>query len=301
MTPTPESRGIVLMLLSIFFFTVNTLAVRALALSYPACDGWIVTLFRGIAGTLLVVVLYSRSGSLRLKSLFDRPRIMARGVLGTVGVVLYYLTILELGATRAVVINLTYPIFAALFARVFLGEHLSTRQLTWIITGFAGLLIFLSPKCLESGPGLYDLLAILGAGTAAVVVVLIRSLHRSEHSSTIFASQAVYCVALAAPLTVGTPAPPPAALGLLFLAGLVVAGGQLAMTFAYRHLPVSRGASLQLLLPIATGIGAWFLFNETIGPVEIAGASLTLLATYKVHPRTSKTNQPTISNPTSRP
>lgn len=244
------------MLLSIAFFTVNTLAVRALAMTYPACDGWLVTLFRGLAGTAIVIGLYQRPGRLRLQSLWDRPKVMARGTLGALGVAIYYLTIIELGAARAVVLSLTYPIFAALLARVFLKDPLSTRQLGWIITGFAGLVVFLSPKTLSSGPGFYDLLAIFGALTAAAVVVLIRNLHQTEHGSTIFASQAVYCALLAAPITAGTSTPPLAAYLLLLLAGVIVAFGQLTMTFAYRHLEVSRGASLQLLLPVTTGLGA---------------------------------------------
>jgi drug/metabolite transporter (DMT)-like permease len=60
------------------------------------------------------------------------------------------------------------------------------------------------------------------------------------------------------------------------------------MTFAYRHLEVSKGASLQLLLPIATGIGAWIFFDETFGPIELLGAALTLLATLMINRRASK-------------
>jgi drug/metabolite transporter (DMT)-like permease len=278
------------MLISIVFFTVNTLAVRALALAIPACDGWVVTLFRGLAGTMVVVLLYSKAGQLRLKSLLDRPKVIARGILGAVGVSLYYITVIELGAARAVVINLTYPIFAAVLARVLLKESLSAKKLFWILSGFLGLMIFLAPKALDSGVGLYDILALVGAVMAAGVVVLIRKLHQSEHGSTIFASQAVYCAVLAAPITQGQPLTlPNTAILLLFAAGLIVAAGQLTMTFAYRHLEVSKGASLQLLLPIATGIGAWLFFGETFGAIELLGAALTLFATMMINRRASKT------------
>lgn len=291
MTSTSESRGIVLMLFSILFFTVNTLAVRAIALAHAGCDGWTVTLFRGIVGTAVVIALYSRSGQLRLKSLLDRPKVIVRGILGAVGVVFFYITIIKLGAARAVVINLTYPIFAALLARLFLKEALNAKKLFWIISGFVGLVIFLAPKALQTGLGPYDLIAILGALLAAAVVVLIRNLHQSEHGSTIFASQAVYCALLAIPMTFGTTGhltlP---STTLLLLAGLIVAAGQLTMTFAYRHLEVSKGASLQLLLPIATGLGAWIFFDETFGPIELSGAALTLIATVMVNPRTSKSS-----------
>lgn len=277
------------MLISIFFFTLNTLAVRALALAIPACDGWVITFFRGIAGTIVVLALYSKADQLRLRSMLDRPKVMARGLLGAIGVALYYITVIELGAARAVVINLTYPIFAAILARVFLKEALSTKKLFWISSGFLGLMIFLAPKALASGIGLYDLLALTGAVFAAGVVVLIRNLHQSEHGSTIFASQAIYCAFLAIPITQTLPFTlPTSAVLLIFGAGLIVAAGQLTMTFAYRHLEVSKGASLQLLLPIATGIGAWIFFDETFGPIELLGAALTLLATLMINRRASK-------------
>ena len=67
------------------------------------------------------------------------------------------------------------------------------------------------------------------------------------------------------------------------------------MTFAYRHLDVSKGSSLQMLLPIVTALGAWAFFNETLGPIEILGASLTLGATYMVNRQTSKTSPPVAS------
>jgi len=239
-----------------------------------------------------------------MASVWKRPKVIIRGLLGAIGVSFFYITIIELGAARAVVINLTYPIFAALLAAVFLKESLSVKKLFWIVTGFLGLVIFLAPKALHSGIGSYDLLAIAGAITAAAVVVLIRDLHKSEHGSTIFASQAVYCGILALPLTLTKEASwDLSASGFLFLtlAGFVVAAGQLTMTFAYRHLEVSKGASLQLLLPIATGIGAWIFFDETFGLIELLGAALTLIATMMINRRPSKssvkklTTQPTNS------
>lgn len=298
MNSISETRGIFLMMLSIIFFTVNTLAVRALALALPACGGWEVTLFRGIAGTMVVLAFYQRSGQLRIKSLIDRPKIIVRGLLGAIGVSFYYITVIELGAARAVVINLSYPIFAALLARAFLKEALSARKLFWILIGFIGLLIFLAPKSLGQGIGFYDVIAIV----AAAVVVLIRNLHQNEHGSTIFMSQAAYCVALAIPVThQSIPDFTLPAVSLMLLAGLIVAAGQLSMTFAYRHLEVSKGASMQLLLPIATGLGGWLLFGETLGLIELLGAALTLTATLMVHRQASKATAKTITPQPTKP
>lgn len=37
-----------------------------------------------------------------------------------------------------------------------------------------------------------------------------------------------------------------------------------------------------MLLPLATAVGGYWFFGETFHPLEIAGASLTLLATWRV-------------------
>ncbi len=301
MNPTSEKRGIILMLLSIIFFTANTLLVRALALWMPECTGWQVTLFRGLTGTAIVVALY-RKGGLRMRSLIDRPKIILRGILGASAIPLFYIAVIELGAARAIVINLTYPIFAALLAAIILKEELGMRKFCWILAGFAGLMIFLGPQAFATGLSVYDWMAIASSLIAAATVVVIRSLHRTEHGSTIFASQAVFCALLALPMTANEVIDVPVT-GVIFLiiAGVLVAVGQLTMTFAYRHLDVSKGSSMQMLLPIFTAAGAWYLFDERLGWIEFLGAALTLTATVMVNRRASKsplkmtTIQPTQS------
>ena len=51
---------------------------------------------------------------------------------------------------------------------------------------------------------------------------------------------------------------------------------------AYQFMSVSRGSSLQMLLPLATALGGYQFFGETFRPLEIAGAALTLIATWRV-------------------
>lgn len=102
-----ESKGIIQMLCSVVLFTVNTLLIRWLALSFSAVDGWQTTLFRGIAGIILVLLLFTGGRGLRLKHLWSRSPVIARGVLGAASIYLFYFSIIHLGAGRAVVLNLT--------------------------------------------------------------------------------------------------------------------------------------------------------------------------------------------------
>jgi drug/metabolite transporter (DMT)-like permease len=112
--------------------------------------------------------------------------------------------------------------------------------------------------------------------------VLIRRLRNDEHPSTIYASQAVCSLALATPLAGGLAVLPPLAWAGLAVAGVIVAGGQLVMTRAYQIVPVGKGSAMQMTLPLATSVGGFVFFGETFEPMEIAGAMVTLFATWRV-------------------
>ena len=286
-----ESAGIFQMLASVILFTANTLMIRWLALRFPEIDGWQITLFRGLAGMILVWILFTRGRGLQTSHLINKPLIVTRGVLGAVGIYLYYLSIIHLGAGRAVIINLTYPIFASIIAAILLKEILSKRKLIWIILAFCGLIIFLGDQSLSAGVSRYDLLALLGAVFAAGVVVLIRKLHDTEHTSTIYASQCAYGALLAIPFATPNLPTLPMDVGIwLLVAGCIVTFGQLSMTYAYRHLEVSTGASIQMLLPICTAVGGFFLFQEKFTLIELIGATIVILATWQVMQTRRKTS-----------
>jgi len=280
-------RSVMMMLCSVLLFSVNVLIIRGLALYAPVVDGWLATLFRGLVGLIVVTMLYARRG-LEWGNLIGRPLVVARGVLGAIGIVAYYITVVELGAARATVLNLTYPMFAAIIAAVWLREYLGARSIAWLAIGFGGLLIFLSEGAFATGVSGYDLVALVGALAAGYVVVVIRQLRHSEHPATIYASQCVFSVLVAL-----VPSSPGALdlgwmpLVVLSLAGVVVSFGQLFMTQAYREIPVSQGSAIQMLMPIVTAGGGYLIFGERFTPVELAGAAVTLVATWQIVQRRS--------------
>lgn len=282
MTSTPTTKtSVLLMLGSVVLFATNVLVVRSLSLHFPAADGWVASLFRGVVGLLVVAALFQGRG-LQFTHLFTKPLLIARGLLGGFGILAFYITVVHLGAGRSVIINLTYPMFGSLFAAFWLKEHLPARSWAWMLAGFTGLLIFLGID-FQEGMNFYDLLGIAGAIAAGIIVVLIRQLRHSEHTATIYSSQCFASAMFAAwPAVVPTLSLPGNAILLMVLAAAIVAIGQLAMTHAYRTLSVARGSSIQMLLPITTAIGGFFFFNERFSAIELLGAALTLLATWQI-------------------
>lgn len=278
----PDSRGLWLMLLSVFLFAANALLLRAVSLRLPDIGSWTALLYRGVIGMTMVAALYGFGRGLSPRALIASKLVVLRGVIGALSTAAFYLSIGQLGASRAVVISLTYPIFATLIAAWWLKERASRGALLWMLAALAGLALFLGGDASRTFSA-WDLLSLAGAAGAGVVVVMIRKLGKTEHAGTIYGSLCLFCIVLALPAS-GTAALhlPGLGHGLLVAAALVVGVSQLAMTNAYRSLPVSRGSSIQMLLPLVTAAGAWFLFDERFSPPELTGAALTLLATWRV-------------------
>lgn len=276
-----ERRGVWLAVLSVVLFAANVLMVRAVELRVPAANGWTATLIRGFSGLALMGVVF-RGRGLEPANLWRKPLVILRGWLGAAGILLFYLTIPELGAGRAVVINLTYPVFGAVFAAIWLRERLEPRQVGWMLLSLAGLAVLLAGDTRTRGIGRWEWVALAGAVVAGGAVVMIRLLRASEHASTIYASQCVWSGLAAMPVALGLTARLPAwAVGVLVVAGILVSAGQIALTESFQVLPVARGSAIQLLLPVLTCAGAWLCLGERFTWVELAGALVAVAATWR--------------------
>ncbi len=280
--PPAERRGIVLMLVSVVFFAANVLVLRAISLKVPAADGYVASVFRGWVGLAVVLGVY-RGRGFQPWRLVQRPLLLLRGMVGAAGILLFYVTIDHLGAGRAVILNLTYPVFGALMAAFCLGERVTARGVGWMLVALAGLGVFFADGLSGGGVTRYELLALVGAVVAGAAVVLIRLLIHEEHPSTIYGSQCIWSFLVALPLAGGNLSGLPGwvILGLI-VASIFVTAGQLALTRSFRDLSVAKGSSIQMLLPVATALGGAAFFGERYVWTEVAGALVTLGATWAV-------------------
>lgn len=272
--PAHHTRGVVTMLVSAAFFVGNILLVRALS-HVETVNIWLTTCTRFVVGIALVYALYPRE--LQFTRLFTQRRLIVRGVVGGATVYAYYLTVVHLGAGRATFINNTYVIFGALLAVVILRERFGAALAIGSAAALGGLALLTNLFATEARLTGYDVLGIVTAFGSAYVVVTIRQLHQTEHTSTIFAAQCVYGLLLCAVPAVLHPSEPSAlAWGMMVGAGLCAAAGQIAMTHAFRDLPVAEGSLLQMLTPLGIAVGGALFFAERFSPLELTGAALIL-------------------------
>lgn len=262
------------MLLSAVSFTANVLLVRALG-EFGEVNVWLMACSRGLIGLAMICAVYWRQ--FQPAHLWRRRKVIERGVAGGIGIYITYLTVVKLGAGRAVFISNTYVIWGALLAAWVLREKLRPAVIVGGVAALAGIGLLTNVFSATARPGVYDLLAIVGALLSAWVTVTIRQLHATEHTSTIFAAQCAYALVICGVPAAVTFAPLSAgAWGVMLLIGLSAGVGQLAMTRAFRDLPVAEGSLIQMLVPLGTALGGMLFFHEHFTPHEMIGAALIL-------------------------
>ncbi len=268
--------GLALMLASTGCFIGNALIIRELGARY-AVDSWLLSSVRFAVGLGLIVTLFPPGRVFQFTNLYRNPQLMVRGIVGGIGVYLYYVTIVHLGVGRATFISNTYVVLGALLAVALLRETLSSALIVGAGVSLFGLALLTGVITARPAVGLYDGLAVLGALASAVVIVTIRQLHRTEHTATIFGAQCFYgLIFCLVPAIVRFTMPPPAAWAFLVASALCAGVGQLTMTRAYRDLTVARGSLLQMLVPLGIAAGGAVLFAERFQTHELVGAALIL-------------------------
>jgi drug/metabolite transporter (DMT)-like permease len=270
-------RGVALMFASAAAFTANVLLIRALG-EMATVNVWLVTCARFVVGLGMIVAVYWKEFEPR--HLFRRRKLAERGLIGATGVYIYYVTIVHLGAGRATFIGNTYVVWGALLAAWVLKERLRPAVIVGSVAALVGLALLTNVIATGARPGLYDLLAVVGALLSAYVVVTIRQLHATEHTATIFAAQCVYGLLLCAGPAVAHPQALSVGAGLLILLASLCAGaGQLMMTHAFRDLPVAEGSLIQVVGTLGTAAGGIVFFHERFTGPELVGAALVLAGT----------------------
>ncbi len=287
-TPHPPApridmrRGTLWMLVSVACFTANALLIKHLSTDRHI-DPWLTMSFRFAIGLFMTAILFGSSGGLRIRRSFTSWLLASRGVMGAVGTAAYYTSVGPLGAGKATLISNTWCVWAAILAAVMLHERLGLMKLLGIAIAIAGLglLTDISPASL-SHSGRWELISLGGAVTAALVVVVIRQLTRTETSATIFASQCVYGLLLALPFAARHTIHLSVVDIILLVVGALSAGiGQLAMTEGFRFLTVAAGGAFQITLPLAISLGGILFFGEQFSLVQALGGVLILAGSFQ--------------------
>ena len=269
------------MTLSLLCFTGNALLLKQATFAHGT-DAWIALLFRAVGGVGVVLLLWKQGVKVEFRRALTVPMLVSRGVVGGVSTAAYYVTIGPLGPGKATLIGFTWVIWAAIMAAYFLREALSPVKIFGVVVAIAGLALLTGVDREAIGHlGRHELIGIGGALLAAVAVIAVRQLTRTQTSATIFTSQCVYAGLIAAPFVVlRWKTPDAGGVALLAAAAALAAVGQLAMTEGFRKLTVAVGGAFQVVTPLLITLGSVAVFAEPFTLAQAGGAVLILTGCY---------------------
>jgi len=266
----PALSGILLMLYSSFSFSLMALCVKWTSPHLPSTE---IVFFRSLLGLIMTYTVIHRK-KLPLKSEYWQL-LLLRSLSGFFALSLYFYTLTKLPLGTAVLLNYTSPVFATLFAVVFLREKPNTILILMTLSAFAGIYL------LSDQPQITDSIAVwtglLSAVFAGVAYVSIRSIKHKVHSVVI-----IFYFTLAS--TIGSVfLLPRGFMWPTLLEALAIAGiglfsyyGQLWLTLALQKTPASLAVPFSYLTPLMSFCYGLVFWREHVGIKTLAGVILII-------------------------
>jgi drug/metabolite transporter (DMT)-like permease len=239
------------------------------------------TLFRFVVG-IGIIGLLAMSGKIRLHFV-DKKGLFVRGLLGSVSVLIAFISIMKLGIILASIILYTYPVFATIFGAFMLGERIRPLRGVCVAGALAGMVMLIANgggvHVADLAASLFMALSIGGAVLAGLTVVLVKRLQDTDSTPAIFFAQClvgfwiILVPAGSAPLHCGI-----AGGALLTGIGVLATVGQLFSTEGLRYLSVSSGSVCALCAPVLNALAGALLFHETMSAWSMAGGAIVIVS-----------------------
>ncbi len=280
-------RGILWMLLSTFCFAALHGAVRHVSATVHPFE---IAFFRNLFGALVILPWLVRFGwaPLRTRRLGLHG---LRALLNAIAMMAFFTALSLAPLVEVTALGFTAPIFGTVLAVLFFGERVGIRRWSATLVGFAGTLVVLRPGFTEVGTGL--LLALLGALVWAGVMMIVKSLGRTDSSITITG----YMSVLMTPLSL-VPAlwvwqwPTGAELAWLVAIGLLGGVGQLMLAQSLKEGEANVVMPIDYFKLIWTTAIAWLAFAELPDPFTYAGATMIFASSIYIAYRERRTGTP---------
>lgn len=289
-TLTGPMRGIALKLVSVAIFLAMQTLIK---LGGSGVNPGQITFYRSAFALVPIMGYLLWRGDLRQAFVTESPfGHFKRGFIGvlSMGCGFYGLTVLPL--PEWIAIGYAMPLFSVFFAWALLHEPVRIYRWTAVAIGLVGVLIISWPKLtlfrtlgLQSGEAVGALVVLCSAAGAALAMIQIRILVRSEKTMTIVLYFSISSALLALlTLPFGWSWLDMRQTLLLVFAGFAGGIAQIFLTESYRHAEVSTIAPFEyssILFGIAI---SWLVFSEVPVLTMMIGTAITVSAgIYIIH------------------
>ena len=219
--------------------------------------------FRNLVAALSAVVLLLRAGEpfrIRRENL---PYFLMRSIFGTMGVLCNFYAVDHLVLADASILNKMSPFFTVLFSWLILKEKVMPIQLSLIFGAFLGSIFVVKPT-FSNLALVPSLLGFFGGICAGAAYTMVRKLGEAgEKGPVIVLFFSVFSCVVVLPWLIFDYHPMTwQQMGILLLAGCAAAGGQFAITAAYRYAPASRISIYDYSQLIFSTMLGFFIFGQ---------------------------------------
>lgn len=260
-------RGEALIVSAGIFFSVESILIKSVSQNL---NGIQISFFRFALGLLIsLAALLILKKELRFH---DPAALAGRAIAGVVSMVSYYMAVQMGNPARALLLNLTYPVFATLYGFLFFGEKAGWKEFLGMFVCLGGILLVFYDGSVV--PWQANVWALVSGATAGLAVHFIR---RSAQSNNTYVIYLVVC-ALGIPVTLGSGGPwrPLQSPDLIYLLliSVIVFVGQILMQTGYRFVSAVRGSILGYAAIPFTMLLSHIFIHEAITLRMVGGALL---------------------------
>jgi drug/metabolite transporter (DMT)-like permease len=268
-------RGVLWMLGAVFSFAAMAIAVRELQRHIGILQ---ILALRTLVTLVLVSLLVARHGVAPIATR-RLPLHATRALVHLAGQFCWMYAIGALALATVFAIEFTMPVWVALLAAAFLGEHLTRPRVAQLILGLAGVAIILRPGVGAFHPA--ALVMILGSLFYAGNMIFTKRLSATDSALAV----TFWMSAVQMPLTLAVALPGWAAPQLADAPWILVIGAgsfaaHYSMTRAMKYADATVVVSIDFIrLPLIAVVGALF-YGEPFDPLVIVGAAVIFAGTY---------------------
>lgn len=272
-------RGNLVIVISSVFFASMAVLARHLSKDVPSAQ---LSFLRFVIGAVMMgawFVLRRRGPQVH------RPGLLfLRGLFGSAAVLTYFVAIQRLGSGPATVLNYCSPIYAALFASLFLRERpTGAMRLGLGIATVGAILVSVATGefATPTNPGLGGLAGLASGILGGAAITVVRSLRSNTStptdSPTVFFAFSAVGLVVSAPFVAQRWVPLDGALlPLCVLMGVLSVGGQLLFTYGMGFTSATQGSAITQLVPVLAWVLGVGLLSEPIVPLSAFGALLCI-------------------------
>lgn len=271
-----KNLGPIYIVASSFFFALMAVFIRY-SQEKPIFEQ---VVFRNLVISVLMFLLVVKEKRVHEMKVQDgKKEIFLRSLFGFIGMVCNFYAVKHLNIADATAIAKISPFFIMIFAALMLGEELEKHSILAILFSIVGMFMVVKPKF--DGSMVPSLVALAGALSAAMAMIMLSSVGKKVRGEIIILYFGIFSTIACLPFLVGNFIIPKGKdLANLLMIGVSAGFGQLFLTMGYKLGKASEISVYNFSQIIFSILMGYFLFNERTDFISLVGMAIIIISAY---------------------